>query len=220
MANKVITYRARRDMAGRCEAVVDTRGSVWFASQKEVKSVATSLAKPDCDEATLKNCFMVYQGIQDQVRFADSKAAFIATLNAVLFGFLASNFLAIKAMLSNNHGAALIVPVVVFGLYLLTAGSSVGLVIMAVTSRFTKLAPESKIFFGHIIRTYGKEFWKYAADVQAMDDADWVKDISAQIVDVSHIALAKHRLVRYAAQSTFGAFVLFVLAFIVSVTMK
>jgi hypothetical protein len=30
----------------------------------------------DCDDATLKTCFLVYQGIQEQIRFADSKAAF------------------------------------------------------------------------------------------------------------------------------------------------
>lgn len=175
----------------------------------------------DCDEATLKTCFLVYQGIQEQIRFADSKAAFIAALNAVLFGFLAGNSQAIKTMVSSHqYSNALIIPVVVFGLYILATGLSVGLVITAVMSRFAELAPQSKVFFGHIIRTYGKDCGKYTADIQAMKDADWIKDIGGQIVEVSHIALTKHRLVRRAAQFTLAAFVLWVLAFVVLLTMQ
>ena len=53
-----------------------------------------------------------------------------------------------------------------------------------------------------------------------MKDADWIKDIGSQIVEVSHIALTKHRLVRRAAQFTLAAFVLWVLAFVVLLTMQ
>jgi hypothetical protein len=185
--------------------------------------VTTSQTKKaqDCDEATLKTCFLVYQGVQEQIRFADTKAAFITALNAVLFGFLASNFQAIKAVLAAHQSSnAIIIPVAVFGLYVLATGLSVGLLITAVMSRFAELAPQSKVFFGHIIRTYGKDCGKYTADIQAMKDADWIKDVGGQIIEVSHIALTKHRMVRRAAQATLGAFVLWVLAFVVLLTMQ
>jgi hypothetical protein len=111
-------------------------------------------------------------------------------------------------------------PLVVFGLYILATGLSVTMVILAVVSRFGQLVPQSKIFFGHIIGTYGKDYRKYTTDILAMRDADWIKDVSAQIVEVSQIALTKHRLVRRGAQFTFLAFMLWVLAFIALLTMQ
>lgn len=40
----------------------------------------------------LNTYFKILGGVQDQTRFADSKAVFVAALNTLLFGFMARNF--------------------------------------------------------------------------------------------------------------------------------
>jgi hypothetical protein len=45
---------------------------------------------------TLDTYFKILEGVQDQTRFADSKAVFVAALNALLFGFMSRNFQSLK----------------------------------------------------------------------------------------------------------------------------
>ena len=46
----------------------------------------------------LDTYFKILGGVQDQTRFADSKAVFVAALNTLLFGFMARNFESLKAI--------------------------------------------------------------------------------------------------------------------------
>jgi hypothetical protein len=46
-----------------------------------------------------------------------------------------------------------------------------------------------------------------------MTDADWARDLGSQIVEVSHIALAKHKRVRRAAICVFIALILWFVSF-------
>ena len=42
--------------------------------------------------------FRILSSHQEQVRFADSKATFVAALNALLFGFMATHFVSLQAI--------------------------------------------------------------------------------------------------------------------------
>jgi hypothetical protein len=153
--------------------------------------------------------FKILSGIQDQIRFADSKAAFIAALNALLFGFFTSGVGPIVAST---------VWVKIFaGLYALAAVGSVIVVITAVISRFGDLAPQSKVFFGHITKQYGKDYERYVRETINMTDKDWAKQVGNQIVEVSHIACCKHQLVRKGAICTLVAIVLWFMTLILAV---
>jgi hypothetical protein len=93
------------------------------------------------------------------------------------------------------------------------AALSEGDLLRAVMSRFGELAPRSKVFFGHIARDHGNDCEKYVRETSGMTDADWVRDLGSQIVEVSHIALAKHKRVRRAAICVFIALILWFVSF-------
>lgn len=158
----------------------------------------------------------VLNGIQEQIRFADSKAGFVAALNALLFGFLASHFNTITNAYDRPDNRVLLfgIAVTFLILYIIATTTSIILVILSVMSRFGELAPSSKVFFGHIHRQYGKNYGKFVRETMHMSDAEWAEEIGPQIVEVSHIALTKHKLVRRAAISTLAAFMLWIVALI------
>jgi hypothetical protein len=163
----------------------------------------------------LDTYFKILGGIQDQTRFADSKAVFVAALNTLLFGFMARNFESLKAIYTACQASQVTcwVLFVFFAAYLVASLLSLGFVIWAVMSRFGELAPRSKVFFGHIPRDFGNDCEKYVRETNGMTDADWARDLGSQIVEVSHIALAKHKRVRRAAICVFIALILWFVSF-------
>ena len=169
-------------------------------------------------ERDLSTYFTILNGIQEQIRFADRKAAFFSALNALMFAFLSNGIYRLNSA-SSVKGVAFWIASVLTTLYVLAAVISVGIIVWSVMSRFGELAPHSKVHFGHIIREYGKDYEKYVKDMKQMTDEDWANEIGTQIVEVSHIALTKHNLLRMAAKFTLAAFflwvaVLFSLAFV------
>lgn len=166
--------------------------------------------------SNLQTYFSILNGVQDQIRFADRKAAFFFAMNALLFGFIGHNFDVLKEAhaASDGEGFALWTSIVILSLYGLGAMISVGIVVVSVMSRFGELAPKSKVYFGHVIKEYGKDYSKYVNDTQGMSEADWAEEIGTQIVEVSHIALTKHRLLKAAAWFSLVAFVFWVLSFV------
>jgi hypothetical protein len=154
-------------------------------------------------------------GVQDQARFAGSKAVFVAALNTLLFGFIARNFESLKpiyAACQASHVACWLL-FIFFAAYVVASLLSLGFIIWAVMSRFGELAPRSKVFFGHIARDYGNDCEKYVRETGGMTDADWARDLGSQIVEVAHIALAKHKRVRRAAICVFIALILWFVSF-------
>jgi len=156
---------------------------------------------PKSDQRTsLDTCWKVLAGIQEQIRFADTKAAFIFGINTLMFGFLASSIGTLKKVLATGQvpPAAWVglVSLILFGICAVLA---VGTLICAVMSRFGKLAPKSRCFFGHIVTSYGKDYGKYVSEVEMMTDSDWIKEVGTQIVETSHIAQCKHSAVKWAA---------------------
>jgi hypothetical protein len=176
------------------------------ASNQATPASAQPTNRHPSDEAgeknpNLDNCFKVLVGVQEQIRFADTKAAFLFAVNTLMFGFVANGVGVLKKGLTIDPvppsawvglGA-----LVVFGACF---GVAVGTLIYAVMSRFGEKAPRCHIFFGHIASQYGHDFEKYVMELRAMSEDDWFKELGTQIVETSHIALTKHKAVRTAAQ--------------------
>jgi Family of unknown function (DUF5706) len=162
---------------------------------------------------SLDNCLKMLVGVQEQIRFADTKAAFMFGINTLMFGFVAGSVGTLKKAL----GLSLIptpawvglVSLILFGICAVVA---VGMLIYTVMSRFGALAPKSRVFFGHIANTYGKDYGKYVSEVKAMTEDDWLNDVATQIVETSHIAFTKHSTVRNAALITIAGLALWVIA--------
>jgi hypothetical protein len=173
-----------------------------------MSSDETPIVPPDeRNEANLEVYQGILDGVQDQIRFADSKAGFIAALNAVLFGFLSSNISTLRLLESNTleytWGICLTKALLV--LYVVTTFVSFTFVVRAVMSRFGELAPQTDVFFGHIVKMYGTDYAAYVRTTIGYNDRQWAQQIGTQIVEVSHIALMKHRRVRKAAWCTLVA---------------
>jgi hypothetical protein len=145
----------------------------------------------------------------------------MAVLNTLLFGFMATNFASLKAIYTtcSPMGVACWAVFLLLAAYMGSASLSLGFIIWAVTSRFGELAPQSKVFFGHIARNYGKDYEKYVRESGSMTATDWARDLGAQIVEVSHIALAKHRLVRRATIALLVAGVFWLGSFVLLLVM-
>jgi hypothetical protein len=165
------------------------------------------------EKSSLDNCLKVLAGVQDQIRFADTKAAFVFAINTLMFGFVTNNLGALKKALTLSPVPAPawvgLVALVIFGLCSVIA---VGALVHSVMSRFGETAPKCRIFFGHIASQYGHDFEKYVKELKGMSEDDWLKEVGTQIVETSHIALAKHKTVRAAAQTTIVGLVCWVVA--------
>lgn len=162
-----------------------------------------SVSGSGVEKTSLETCFKVLAGVQEQIRFADAKAAFVFGINTLMFGFMAVNVITLKKSLALTPAPPSawvgLVGLIVFGICAVLA---VGTLIYAVISRFGALAPRSRVFFGHIAETYGKDYAKYVAEVRDMTEDDWLTEVGTQIVETSHIALIKHSAVRVAAIAT------------------
>lgn len=164
-------------------------------------------------KTNLDTCMKVLAGIREQIRFADTKAAFLFGINTLMFGFLAVSTSTLKKamalqMVPPSAWVAL-VSLIVFGLCAVLA---VGTLIYTVMSRFGKLAPNSRCFFGHIATTYRKDYAKYVAELKAITEDEWLTEVGTQIVETSHIALDKHSAIKMAAIFTIVGFVGWVIA--------
>ena len=163
--------------------------------------------------SNLDNCLKVLAGVQEQIRFADTKAAFLFGINTLMFGFVVIGVGTLKKALALTPIPASawvgLVSLILFGL---CAVAAVGMLIYTVMSRFGALAPKSRVFFGHIANGYGKDYGKYVAEVKGMTEDDWLSDVATQIVETSHIALTKHGTARNAAVVTIVGLVCWVVA--------
>ncbi|MBN9519464.1 hypothetical protein J0H58_13230 [bacterium] len=164
-------------------------------------------------KSSLDNCLKVLAGVQEQIRFADTKAAFVFAINTLMFGFVVSSVGALKkALAASPAPAPAWVGLVALIAFALCSVVAVGMLIYAVMSRFGEKAPKCRIFFGHVATQYGHDFERYVTELKGMSEDDWLRDVGTQIVETSHIALTKHRTVRASAQATVVGLVCWVVA--------
>lgn len=150
----------------------------------------------------------VYAGIQEQIRFADTKAGFVAAFNAILVGFIASDLSAVKDIYRATHNWNVCLWLMATSLLMgIPTAISIGYLIWAVRPRIGKNTHKSRIYFGHIARDYALDGVRYRDDARAMGQENWADDYGCQIVEVANIAQEKHSNVRTSMNWSFGAFV-------------
>ncbi len=125
----------------------------------------------------------------------------------MLFGFVAGTVSIIKrALVTAPAQPVAWVAAIALVVFAIVAAIAVFTLITVVLSRLGELAPKSRVYFGHITKQYGKDYAKYVGEIMKLTDQEWAEEIGTQIVEVSHIALTKHQLIRRAALLTIIAF--------------
>jgi hypothetical protein len=165
-------------------------------------------------------CLEILDDIQEQIRFADSKAGFIAAFNVLLFGFVANHMDKLRALWGDKPvgKGLLVLALVLVAIYAASMVITFALVVSCVISRFGGRAPQGRVFFGHIAAQYGKNHGRYAKDIAAMTNADWVEQLGAQVVEVSRLAVLKHKYVRRAACFTLFSVLLWICSLVTMVS--
>src|SRR3954451_1096721 len=102
----------------------------------------------EADESPLRSCFQVLGRVEDQIRFADSKAGFLATLHAFLVSPLIYNVAEIRKAFRHWDSASLDLLVgcgSVYTVLFLVAMAMVGMTVLP-RSRGKRTLP-SRVFF-------------------------------------------------------------------------
>ena len=83
-------------------------------------------------------CLEILDDIQEQIRFADSKAGFIAAFNVLLFGFVANHMDKLRTLWSGKTvgNRLLVLALVLVAIYVASMVITFGLVVSCVISRF------------------------------------------------------------------------------------
>jgi hypothetical protein len=176
----------------------------------EPSSDAPSASQPQAWQASA--CLDILNDIQEQIRFADSKAGFIAAFNVLLFGFVATHMDKLRTLCGTEKLSACCITaaLVLVGIYVTLTVITFGLVVSCVVSRFGGRVRQSRVFFAHIADQYGKNHKRYSQDISRMTNAEWLDEIGGQVVEVSRLAMLKHRRVRWAAYCTLLSVLLWV----------
>jgi hypothetical protein len=165
--------------------------------------------RPEPEGARLQSCFHLVGRVEDQLRFADSKAAFLATIHTLLVGPLVYNLAILRNALWQwapiSRGVLLLLVAVYGGLFL----ASMALVALTVLPRFGpgSRPAASRMFFGQIAREFGHDPASFVSALSAMSTRDWLDELGVYIVDASKIAAEKHRFVRRATVLTVASVV-------------
>jgi hypothetical protein len=165
--------------------------------------------RPEPEGARLQSCFHLVGRVEDQLRFADSKAAFLATIHTLLVGPLVYNLAILRNALWQwapiSRGVLLLLVAVYGGLFL----ASMALVALTVLPRFGpgSRPAASRMFFGQIAREFGHDPASFVTALSVMSTRDWLDELGVYIVDASKIAAEKHRFVRRATVLTVASVV-------------
>ena len=100
--------------------------------------------EPELKRDKLEMAFKILSGIQDQIRFADSKAAFLVAFMALTFGYISS-----KGSVLFSQWPVCAISII----YVLVSLTTVILSVMVVRSRFGIKGPQTLVFFDHIAKT-------------------------------------------------------------------
>lgn len=153
---------------------------------------------PDSDPTEILKWTL--DGVQEQIRFADSKAAFVVLFHTFLFGFLITQAEHLATYSVAGRDSFYWMRIGVLAIYAVTSIVSIGYAIAAVIPKFGKGAPACRIFFGHIVNDFGRDYAAFHQSVINRTPTDWLKDITSQIIENSNIALVKHQRAGIAAR--------------------
>jgi len=139
-------------------------------------------------------------GVQEQIRFADSKAAFVVLFHTFLFGFLITQAEHLAAYPTAGRDWFYCMRIGVLTAYAATSIVSIAYAISAVIPKFGEEAPPCRIFFGSIVNDFQRDYARFHETAISRTPTDWLKDITSQIVENSNIALIKHQRAGIAAR--------------------
>ena len=162
-------------------------------------TIAKTLQAMHAAEPNLGMISETLKAIQEQVRFADAKASFIAAPNVVLVGYMASQVDKLLSLPHDQRHVLFWMSVVFVLTYAVMAVLSLAHVVLVVMPRHGSLGTGGRTHFGHVVGQYGIDHRRYSHDLRSMSTHDWAADLAGQIVEVSHIARRKHALIGRAA---------------------
>ncbi|MFO0953806.1 MAG: DUF5706 domain-containing protein [Isosphaeraceae bacterium] len=171
--------------------------------------VPTPASAPEADATRLQSCFHLVGRVEDQLKFADSKAAFLATIHTLLVGPLVYNLAILRTAIWQwtlaSRFVVLLLTVIYGGLFL----ASMALVALTVLPRFGRKGPRaaSRMFFGQIAQEFGHDPRSFVTALASMTTNDWLEELGVYVVDASKIAAEKHRFVRRATVLTVASVV-------------
>ncbi len=168
-------------------------------------AAATATAQPHVRADTLLG---VLAGVQEQVRFADGKAALIAAFHVAIFGFMATQADALGGIAAIERDWQFWCRAILLGFYGLCAVIAFVYAVRCVIPRTGEAAPACLIHVTHVATTYGRDYARYSRDVAMIDEPAWTVQIGSQIVENCAIASEKYRLVKWAARWTVAAVIL------------
>jgi hypothetical protein len=182
------------------------------AMEEPAATPSETAAPPPAQAWQLSTCLNILGDIQEQIRFADSKAGFIAAFNVLLFGFVANHVDKLRALCTDEDlgRGPILLALVLVAIYVTSMVTTFGLVVSCVVSRFAGRVRQSRVFFAHIADQYGRNHKRYGQDLAAMTSDDWLDELSGQLVEVSRLAVLKHKKVRWAAYCTLFSVLLWI----------
>lgn len=158
------------------------------------------------ESTQLETYWKIHSNLQDQIKFADSKAALISAFNLACFAFLSSNF----KLLGGAGWYCWIAPI----LYIIALAIVFCYLWRVVIPRTGERYADSKIFWGKIACSYNAEQNSYWNDTKNFDDEKWAQDLCDQIVGISRIAELKNAKIKKGVYFTLAALVLWVINFL------
>ena len=168
-------------------------------SKTEASAENDHAGEPPSQFHSLELLKWTLDSVQEQIRFADSKAAFVVLFHTFLFGFLITQAETLAGVSGDGRDWLYWFRIGLLTAYAFSSCVSVIYAIRAVIPKFGEGAPPCKTFFGHIVAKYGRDYGRYHHDALSASKADWLCDLTSQIVENSNIAVAKHQRARIAA---------------------
>ncbi len=139
----------------------------------------------------------VLQGVQDQIRFCDTKAQVILGLNGILAGFLATRASELASTIAGESRHVIAVGLFLsVALYLVFLVSSFAFGVRVVLPRLDVSQPDSCVFFSHIAAQHKNNYEKIAKELPGLSDEDLAADMAKQILANSHVCVRKHQSLR------------------------
>jgi hypothetical protein len=135
----------------------------------------------------------ILDSVQAHIRVFDAKAQIVIAVDGVLAGFFGSQTVKIAELIAlQRPPSALSLTLAVVGVTCVVAlGSSLMFAVFTVYPRLHLKQPDSRIFFAHICRQFGRDYAKGAAAFASLNEEELAADLSNQIVANSIICSTK-----------------------------
>lgn len=116
----------------------------------------------------------VLNGVQEQIRFADTKAAIFAAALVVLFGFMATQVDGLQPVAETERGWHFWTRACLLALYGVSTVVAFTYAARCVMPRTGESAPPCLFHVAHVAKTYRLDHERFCRDMAVMDEGTWV----------------------------------------------